>query len=111
MNDLKEILIFLGKFITLTGDVTADRKVTFPEIVQFLGLWPSLAPAINDASVALAFAKAGISESDRFELKAAFEIACKLKNPITEELFDESIDLALHLIQIIGTVRSIRSAA
>jgi hypothetical protein len=111
MNDLKEILVFFGKFVTLTGDVTADKKVNFTEIVQYLGLWPFLAPAINNASEALALVKAGLTEAQRIELKSAFESACKLQNPITEELFDESIDIALHLIQVIGIVRSLRAAA
>jgi hypothetical protein len=103
-----EILEFVGAFTTTTADVTADKKVSLAELFKYLGLWPVIAPAVDNYQGAVKEAT-DYDEGERAELKAIFSRALKLPNPITEDLFEEGADLGLHMIHFIAKVKAAKA--
>lgn len=102
-----EVLDFFGSFVTTTGNVAADGKVSLIELTQYFSLWPVIAPAFD--GIKNVEAELGdLDSTERNALKERFARALKLSNPVTEELLEEGTDLALHLTQFILKVRQIR---
>lgn len=105
IKETSEILRFVGAFISTTAEVTEDGKVSIFEITRYLSLWPIIAPAVENFKAAGA-ELADIDASERTELRRVFSDALRLPNPITEELFAEGSDLALHVLQFVAKVRA-----
>lgn len=110
IKELREMMTFFGQFATVTGEVTADGKVSLVELFKFATLWPVIAPAIDGYKAAIPELK-DLDTFERAELVAEFSKALKLPEQTTETVFEEGADLALHIVQFIGKVRELRTAA
>lgn len=110
VQELSEILQFLGAFSTTTGDVAADGKVSLIELLKYVNLWPVVGPAFDNFKAA-GKELADLDQDERAELRAVFSEALKLPNMVTEELLEEGTSVALHLIEFIFKIKQLRSGA
>ena len=110
IKESSELLSFLSRFVTVIGDVTADGRVSLIELFKFVDLWSVIAPAVENYKGALPEI-ADLDDVERAQLKSVFAESLKLPNGITEQLFEEGSDLALHIVQFIVKIRDTRKGA
>lgn len=108
IKETSELTRFFGRFISVIGEVTNDGRVSITELFKFVELWPVIAPAVENFREALPELK-DLDNNERAELKAEFEEALKLKSPLTEEAFEEGLDLALHTVQFIAKIQAFKN--
>ncbi len=109
VKETAEILRFVGAFASVTGEVAADGKVSLLELTRYVQLWPLIAPAVENFR-ASAQESLDLTTDERAELKAVFSEALKLEKPMAEDIFEEGLDVSLHLIQFVAKIRAARAA-
>ena len=109
IKESKEAIVFLGQFASVTGDVTADGKVSLVELLKFAQLWPVIAPAV-DGYKEMPAEFSDLDSMERAELNDAFAGSLKLPAEKTEVILEDGFDLALHITQFIVKVRELRAA-
>lgn len=108
IKETAEALQFLAQFANVTANVTADGKVTLIELLQFATLWPVISPAV-DGYKQIPQELLDLDDAERASLKATFASALKLPQEKTEIIFEDGLDLSLHILQFIGQIRDLKA--
>lgn len=107
IQQTRELMSFLADLANLIDASLEDGRVTYFELLGFMGLIPGIRPAIEGIKQVPA-ELADLSEEERFVLVETVRQRLRLRNPITTELAQKAINLALHFTEFIAEVRNVR---
>lgn len=107
IQQARELVGFLADLANVVDGALEDGRITYFEILGFMGLIPGVRVAFEGVREVPAELK-DLNENERYVLVETLRLRLRLRNAVTDALAERAFNLVLHLAEFINEVRIAR---